>query len=239
MNTNTSNWLSKEISELEQHHLDKSEKEFYESLNIDRTVIFSGVSFNKDDKGEKKPVFIDSCIFKGERKISEFIILLLLRSSSNVDWDYDVTLPFDMDNQNKEKMLHSWVVINDLIVCLYGSTIGRKLRNELIEWEKLGVEEVYISWYKNNLVELKSEALIEKYRPTLEKLETRNLKLINKLLEFADKDFHNNESLVGAYHGLTGYVRACNDHWDITDLDTEEVLTSIHEIYLLKGKYLI
>lgn len=80
--------------------------------------------------------------------------------------------------------------------------------------------------------------MIENYRSTLEKLETRNLILINKLLEFADKDFHSNESLVGAYHELIGYVCACNDHWDIADLDKEEVLNSIHEIYLLKGKYL-
>lgn len=175
MNTNN-NWLFDTISEYEQHHLDKSEKEFYDHLNIDRTVTFSGVSFDKDDHEKKFPIFIDSCIFKGERKISEFIILLLLRSSINVDWDYDVTLPLKTDNQDNEKMLHSWIVINDLIVCLYGTTIGRKLYNELIEWKKLGVEEVYISWYKNNntfktkndLIELKNEALFLLQRGLLE-----------------------------------------------------------------------
>lgn len=146
MNINN-NWLFDTISELEQHHLDKSEKEFYDHLNIDRTVTFSGVSFDKDDHEKKFPIFIDSCIFKGERKISEFIILLLLRSSANVEWDYDVTLPLKTDNQDNDKKLHSWVLLNDLIACLYSSTIGRKLRNSLIEWQKEGVEEVYISWY--------------------------------------------------------------------------------------------
>ncbi len=81
---------------------------------------------------------------------------------------------------------------------------------------------------------MKGNKLVE-YRAQLESTQTRNLTLIKKLCEFCYNEYESEEVITSEYHKLSGYLLACNDHFDLEDLERERVQTILDKVYSEKN----
>lgn len=81
---------------------------------------------------------------------------------------------------------------------------------------------------------MKGNKLVE-YRAQLESTQTRNLTLIKKLCEFCYNEYESEEVITSEYHKLSGYLLACNDHFDLEDLECQRVQTILDKVYSEKN----
>lgn len=72
------------------------------------------------------------------------------------------------------------------------------------------------------------------YRAQLESTQTRNLTLVKKLSAFCTNEYESEEVITSEYHKLSGYLLACNDHFDLEDLERQRVQSILDEVYSIK-----
>lgn len=135
-------WLMDSLTDLEKDTLE-TEIKYYQSLDISRPVKFSGYFY--DTQKNNDVIFKDDCTFEGSRKLSELLIIRLIRSSSSVEFENNTK---SLNPSNSNDMLTSWIKIEDLILILSWCDSARKLIDNLKKWQEKGVQEIEISWHK-------------------------------------------------------------------------------------------
>lgn len=142
------NILLDHLTEIEKDNF-QDDIRYFNKLDLNRPFQVAGYYYEESDtlKTYAKPK--ENCLFKGESALSISIILTFIRASEAVELGHNIqSLHTD---SNGEDMLTSWIDIDDLINTLYQSPPAELLLNQLKNWKKIGVQEVYFSWYTNIL----------------------------------------------------------------------------------------
>lgn len=116
-------------------------------LDLNRPLDVCGYYYDQNDTNKIHAHFKDGCIFSGDTELNVPILVSLIRSSDLVEVIYNLqSLHTDKFG---EDMLTTWIEIEQLILLLRNIKLAESLNENLKQWQKNGVTEIYLSWYES------------------------------------------------------------------------------------------